>query len=120
MIRRTCLDLRLGPWSDELARAGELFVVLHFNRADGMSYVRTVPASVIDRITWAPGDYEAETSYHEAVGLDDPDYDKGGRTWYAPLRCSGLDVDEADASRAVQAGDAALCGQSAGGLRAGG
>ena len=81
---RNLLDLRLGPWSDELARAGELFIVLHFNRADGMSYVRTVPASVIDRITWAPGDYETETSYHEVVGLDDPDYDKGGRTWLSP------------------------------------
>ena len=36
-----------------------------------------------------------ETSYHEAVGLDDPDYDKGGRTWYAPL---ASEEDEADAS----------------------
>ena len=87
------LDLRLGPWSDELARAGELFVTLHFNRADGMSYVRTVPASLIDGIKWVAGDYEEETSYHERVGLDDPDYDKGGRTWYAP---AGLKIDEAD------------------------
>ena len=94
LIRRTCSICGLGPWSDELARAGELFVVLHFNRADGMSYVRTVPASVIDRITWRPGDYEAELSYHEAVGLDDPDYDKGGRTWYAPLARQVDDVDD--------------------------
>ena len=80
---KNLMDLRLTALSDELARAGELFIVLHFNRADGMSYVRSVPASLIDGITWAPGDYEEETSYHEAVGLDDPDYDKGGRTWYA-------------------------------------
>jgi hypothetical protein len=92
---KNLLDLRLVPLSDELARAGELFIVLHFNRADGMSYVRTVPASLIDGIKWAPGDYEEETSYHEAVGLDDPDYAKGGRTWYAP---TGLGPDEADAS----------------------
>jgi len=78
------LDLRLGPWSDELARAGELFVALHCNRADGLSYVRLVPASAIDRITWRAGDYEAEESYHEVVAYGDPDYDQGGRVWYAP------------------------------------
>ena len=94
---KNLMDLRLTALSDELARAGELFIVLHFNRADGMSYVRLVPACLIDGITWAPGDYEQETSYHEAVGLDDPEYDKGGRTWYA--RCGRrLDADEADAA----------------------
>jgi hypothetical protein len=93
------LDLRLGPWCDELARAGELFVVLHFNRADGMSYVRLVPASSIDRIEWRPGDYETELRYHEAVGLDDPDYDAGGRFWLSP---AGLDLDEPDASGRYQ------------------
>ena len=65
---KNLMDLRLTALSDELARAGELFIVLHFNRADGMSYVRTVPASLIDGIKWAPGDYEEETSYHEMVG----------------------------------------------------
>ncbi len=78
------LDLRLTPWCEELSRAGELFVALHFNPADGISYCRLVPAASIDAITWAPGDYEQELTYHEAVGLDDPDYDKGGRTWHAP------------------------------------
>ena len=79
------MDLRLTALSDELARAGELFIVLHFNRADGMSYVRTVPASLIDGIKWAPGDYEEERAITRWSGLDDPDYAKGGRTWYAPL-----------------------------------
>ncbi len=78
------LDLRLTPWCEELSRAGELFIALHFNPADGISYCRLVPAASIDAITWAPGDYEQELTYHEAVGLEDPDYDKGGRTWYAP------------------------------------
>ncbi len=85
------MDLRLGPWSDELARAGELFVTLHFNPADGVSYVRLLPASSIDKITWRPGDYEAELTYHEAVDLDDADYAAGGRTWYAP---EAADVDQ--------------------------
>ena len=64
-----------------------------------MSYVRTVPASLIDGIKWAPGDYEEETSYHEMVGIDDPDYAEGGRTWYAAAALTaGLEVDEADDS----------------------
>jgi len=91
------MDLRLGPWSDELARAGELFVVLHCNRADGMSYVRLVPASAIDGITWRAGDYEAEETYHEVVEFGDRDYDQGGRTWYAPGYAG---VDAMDAVRA--------------------
>ena len=116
---KNLMDLRLTALSDELARAGELFIVLHFNRADGMSYVRTVPASLIDGIKWAPGDYEEETSYHEVVGLDDPDYAKGGRTWYAPAALTGASrTDEADASGRLQADHVALCGESAGGLRA--
>ncbi|MGE5603086.1 MAG: hypothetical protein ACM30E_08545 [Nitrososphaerales archaeon] len=31
-----------------------------------------LPASSIDRIETAPGDYEHEPSYHEAVGPNDP------------------------------------------------
>ena len=74
------LGLRQYAWCDELARAGELFITLHLNPADGMSYVRALPASAIDRIETAPGDYEDELSYHEAVGPNDPDY-PAGRTW---------------------------------------
>lgn len=79
------LDLRQADWCDELARSGELFVVLHTNPVDGMSYVRTLPAVLIDQIRWRPGDYEAETGYHELVSLDDPDYQNGGRWWSSPL-----------------------------------
>ena len=81
---KNLMDLRLGL-SDELARAGELFVVLHFNRADGMSYVRLVPASVIDRITWAPGDYEARDELSRGGRAGRSRLRQGGRTWYAPL-----------------------------------
>ena len=92
---KNLMDLRLTALSDELARAGELLIVLHFNRADGVSYVRMVPASLIDGIKWAPGDYEHEKSYHEAVGFDDADYDKGGAPGTRRLALA-LD-DEADA-----------------------
>jgi hypothetical protein len=49
-----------------------------------MAYTRAIPASVIDKVEYRTGDYEAEMSYHETVGLNDPDYGKGGRTWISP------------------------------------
>lgn len=74
------LALRQFTWCEELSRSGELFVTLHMNPANGMSYVRALPASSIDRVETAPGDYETEIMYHETVGLDDPDYPQG-RMW---------------------------------------
>lgn len=58
---------RLAAWCDELTRAGELFPVLFTNQFDGMSYVRAVPASVIEEVLTDPQDYEKETGYSEAV-----------------------------------------------------
>jgi hypothetical protein len=78
------MPIRQRDWSDELTRTGELFIVLHTNPADGMSYVRAISAGAIDKITTAPGDYETELTYHETVPLDDPDYRDGGRTWLSP------------------------------------
>ena len=78
------LDLRQAAWCDTLSISGELFVTLHMNRASGMSYVRVMPAAVIDRVLSRPGDYETELAYHETVALDDPDYEKGGPTWRSP------------------------------------
>lgn len=95
---KNLMDLRLTPLCDELSRSGELFLTLHMNPADGISYVRPLPAAVIDKITWAPGDYENTQTYHEAVGLDDPDYDQGGRIWYAPSQVT----DTADAAGRYQ------------------
>jgi hypothetical protein len=77
------LALRQYAWCEELSRSGELFITLHMNPADGMSYVRALPASSIDKVITTPGDYENETAYHEQVGLDDPDY-PAGRIWRAP------------------------------------
>lgn len=53
-------SLRLDDWSDELARAGELFVALFVNPQSAMSYVRLVPASRIEEIRWRDGDYESK------------------------------------------------------------
>jgi hypothetical protein len=72
------MPARLIPWCDELTRTGELFPVLS-RAADGMSYVRMVPASEIDGIKWLPGDYESETAYHR-VDIADP----AGKWWTGP------------------------------------
>ncbi len=70
------MDLRLAGMCDELSRSGELFVVLSRNPADGMSYVRFVPASQIDRIETADGDVEWELRYHQVLAGE-----TGGRWW---------------------------------------
>lgn len=54
---------RLGPMCDELTRAGELFPVLFTNMADGMSYVRFIPAAKIREVVCDEDDYEKETAY---------------------------------------------------------
>ena len=76
------MALRQAEWCDELTRSGELFITLHTNPVDGMSYVRPLPASGIDRVAVDPGDYEREVSYHEAVPAGDPDW-PAGRVWWA-------------------------------------
>ncbi len=93
------MALRQYSLCEELSRSGELFITLHMNPADGMSYVRALPASNIDRVITAPGDYETEIAYHEMVGLDDPDY-PDGRVW-AAAGAFGSGLAEADASAAL-------------------
>ncbi|MGQ9666334.1 MAG: hypothetical protein ACUVWB_03390 [Anaerolineae bacterium] len=74
------LDSRLYSWVDELTRAGELFIVLSRNPADGMSYVRLVPACRIDQIDTDPDDLERERRYHEVTSSQ---LLEGGRWWPA-------------------------------------
>ncbi|WP_374688563.1 hypothetical protein, partial [Promineifilum sp.] len=57
------LDLRLPDLMDELSRAGDLFLALFRNPADGMSYVRAVPKSAIVEIVTAGNDWEREVAY---------------------------------------------------------
>lgn len=71
------LDLRLYRWCDELTRSGELFLVLSRNPVDGMSYVREVPAVLVDEIVTDPDDLERELRYHQLTG------DVDGRWWPA-------------------------------------
>jgi hypothetical protein len=66
--RQNRLDLRLREMVDELTRSGELFVVLHRNPLDGMSYVRLIPAAQVREVRWRPGDYEHLTEIGEQAG----------------------------------------------------
>ena len=81
------MPTRQREWCDELTRTGELFVVLHTNKADGISYVRAISAGSIDTIATAPGDYETERggslNGHEQLG-------RGGRSPALPDDRDGL------------------------------
>jgi hypothetical protein len=69
--RQNKMAMRIYSWCDELTRSGELFVVLFTNPADGMSYMRTLPAVKINEIDTDPDDLEKELRYHE-LRHDDP------------------------------------------------
>ena len=63
--RKNLMSLRLRPMSDELARAGDLFVALFNNKLNGISYVRFVVKDHIKEIETAGNDWETELIYHE-------------------------------------------------------
>ncbi len=52
----------------ELSLAGELFVTLHTNPFDGMTYIRCIPAAHIDRVETNPEDIEDERRFHQVGG----------------------------------------------------
>ena len=72
------IDLRLEAMSDELARAGDLFVLLFRNDQDGMSYLRFVTKDRITQIDTAENDWENELIYYEQQDIGDP------KPWYSP------------------------------------
>ena len=63
------MDVRCSEWCDELARSGELFVVIS-TAPDGMSYLRAVPALRIKEIISAENDLEQEIEFVEYPGVD--------------------------------------------------
>ncbi len=72
------MDRRLPELVEELGRAGDLFLTLHTNEIDGLSYVRPIPKDRIVRIETLPNDWETETAYHEAQDAGEP------RVWLSP------------------------------------
>ncbi|MHB0877699.1 MAG: hypothetical protein ACYC5O_16810 [Anaerolineae bacterium] len=96
------MDMRLHWLCDELTRSGELFLLLSRNPADGMSYVRAIPALHITQVHTDEGDAERELWYRddlatvvrdETAGRDEtvvspgpmPAGQLGGRMWPSPL-----------------------------------
>jgi hypothetical protein len=78
------LDLRLEAMSDELARAGDLFVALFLNPDDGMSYIRFVTKDRTLRIETSPNDWESELAYFEQGESGAP------RQWLSPQHPDAL------------------------------
>jgi hypothetical protein len=82
------MPLRLPELTDELTRAGDLFLTLHRNPADGISYLRPVPKDKILKIETLPNDWETEIAYYEAQPSGEP------RLWLSPHH---PDAEEAEA-----------------------
>lgn len=77
--RQNRMDMRLPTLVDELSRAGDVFIALFRNSADGMSYVRPIPKSQIIKIETAANDWETEIAYHERRGPGEEP-----RVWLSP------------------------------------
>ncbi|MFN8483265.1 MAG: hypothetical protein U0768_09520 [Anaerolineae bacterium] len=84
---------RLPHLCDELTRAGELFPVVFTNAADGMSYFRFIPASVIRDVETHAEDYEREMGYWQLTPgrpSSDPPAGGGMGGWNGGKRWKGL------------------------------
>ncbi len=68
----------LDSMSEELSRAGDLFVLLFRNPQDGMSYIRFVTKDRIQKIDTAENDWESELIYYETQDTGD------AKPWYNP------------------------------------
>jgi hypothetical protein len=82
------IDQRLQSMSDELSRAGDLFIVLFRNPQDGMSYVRFVTKDQIVQIDTAENDWETEIAYHQIT--ENPAEPK---IWLGPAHPDAADSD---------------------------
>jgi len=107
------MDARLPAWCDELTRAGELFIVLSRNPADGMAYVRAVPAVHIDQIETDADDVERELRYHETDFRSLKDFGSldGGRWWPAAGAANAVTLSDSEGPR-VPAGEILRCAQN--------
>lgn len=73
------MDLRLAGMCEELARSGDLFVLLFRSPLDGMSYIRFITKDCIQRIETLENDWETELAYYETrPGMLEP------RRWPGP------------------------------------
>jgi hypothetical protein len=109
------MDLRLPDLSDELSRAGDLFITLHRNPADGMSYVRPIPKDRIIRIETLDNDWETEIAYLESPVGQAAAMSTSGlqpRRWLSPNHPAAADADAIMVHYAVNRVVGALLGES--------
>lgn len=100
------LDLRLEQMCDELSRAGDLFIALFRNPADGMSYLRFVTKDRIVRIQTAENDWETELVFYEQL-------ENGGtRAWLSPAHPEAAEAEAVMLHYAVNRPAGALLGES--------
>lgn len=101
------MDLRLEAMCEELARSGDLFIVLFRNDQDGMSYLRFVTKDRISQIETAPNDWENELAYHEGLpGIG------AGRVWLSPQHPQAPEASAVLLHYAVNRPLGALLGES--------
>jgi hypothetical protein len=103
---KNLMHLRLPDLSDELSRAGDLFLTLHRNPADGLSYLRPVPKDRILKIETLTNDWETEIAYHEAVDAG------GSRRWLSPAHPASHDAQAIMLHYSVNRVVGALMGES--------
>jgi hypothetical protein len=104
--RQNRMDMRLPGIVDEISRAGDVFVVLFRNSADGMSYVRLVPKSQILKIETAENDWETELAYHERQGPG-----QEPRVWLSPVHPDAATADAVMCHYAINRPVGALWGE---------
>ena len=92
--------------SDELARAGDLFVLLFRNPQDGMSYIRFITKDRIIKIESAPNDWENELIYYEVQDFGEP------KPWYSPSHPTSSEQDAIMLHYSVNRPIGALLGES--------
>ena len=71
--RQNRLNVRQFELATELGLSGELFVTFHTNPFDGMTYIRTVPASLINDVEVDGEDRERELRFHEESSVQTVD-----------------------------------------------
>jgi hypothetical protein len=102
---KNMMDLRIEAMCDELSRAGDIFVVLFRNPADGMSYIRFVTKDRIEKIETAGNDWEKELAFTERTmeGIE--------RVWLSPEHPEAAGSDAVMLHYAVNRPAGALMGE---------
>jgi hypothetical protein len=100
------MPLRLSELCAELSRAGDLFLTLHRNPEDGMSYLRPIPKDRIIQIDTLANDWETEIAYHEAQDAGE------ARVWLSPAHPNAAEKDAVMVHYAVNRVVGCLMGES--------